>query len=54
MALGNIEAQDGRGMRWFPVHEETKFKPSPSVLDCFWSMDLGTRCLVFYETCLGT
>ncbi len=54
MAFGDIEAQDGRGMRWSPVHEETKFKPSPSMLDRFWSMYLRTIRLVFHETCLGT
>ena len=54
MALGYIEIQDSRGIRWFLVHEKSNLKLSVSMLDYSWSMDLGTIYLVSCETCLRT
>lgn len=54
MAFWHIKTEDSRGVRWLPVHEETHLKLSPSMFDRLWSMDLGTVCLVFNETSLGS
>ena len=54
MAFGYIKIQDSRGIRWFPVHEKSNLKLFLSILDCSWSIDLGTIYLVSCETCLGT